>query len=52
VIRRTYTDALADAGFLIERVLEPPVPESAYETERARRWTRIPLFLYVRAVRA
>jgi SAM-dependent methyltransferase len=48
----TYADALADAGFLIERVLEPPVPEAAYKTERARRWTRIPLFLYVRAVKA
>jgi SAM-dependent methyltransferase len=49
---QAYTDALAAAGLAIEQLREPPVPESAYGTERARRWMRIPLFLYVRAVKA
>jgi SAM-dependent methyltransferase len=49
---QTYTDALADAAFVIERLREPPIPTSAYTAERSRRWTRLPLFLYVRAVKA
>jgi SAM-dependent methyltransferase len=48
---QAYTDALAAAGLAIEQLREPPVPESAYGTKRARRWMRIPLFLYVRAVK-
>jgi SAM-dependent methyltransferase len=47
-----YTDALAEAGLLIERIGEPAVPESAIRTDRSRRWQRIPLFLHCRAVKA
>jgi hypothetical protein len=28
----TYTEALSEAGFLIERLREPPVPEAAIRT--------------------
>ena len=47
----TYTEALSEAGFLIERLREPPVPEAAIRTERSRRWQRVPLFLHMRAVK-
>lgn len=42
---QVYTDALAAAGFLIERIQEvgEPDPED--------KWSRIPLFLHVRALR-
>jgi hypothetical protein len=40
-----YTDALADAGFLIERIQEVGDPDPN------EKWHRIPLFLHVRAVR-
>jgi hypothetical protein len=40
-----YTDALAEAGFLIERIREVGSPDPEDE------WHRIPLFLHVRAVR-
>jgi SAM-dependent methyltransferase len=46
-----YADALADAGFLIERIREPAVPPDKVPFERARRWLRIPLFLHCRAVK-
>jgi SAM-dependent methyltransferase len=46
-----YAEALADAGFLIERLREPAVPEAAVRRPRARRWQRLPLFLHVRAVK-
>ena len=42
---RDYTDALADAGFLIERLREVTEPDPA------DKWHRIPLFLHMRAVR-
>jgi len=42
---RDYTDALADAGFLIERVREVTEPDPA------NKWHRIPLFLHIRAIR-
>jgi SAM-dependent methyltransferase len=48
---QVYADALADAGFVIERLREPPIPQAAYAEARSRRWTRVPLFLYVRAAR-
>jgi SAM-dependent methyltransferase len=48
---QAYTDALADAGLLIERLREPPVPEEAVTIPRSRRWQRLPLFLHVRAVK-
>jgi SAM-dependent methyltransferase len=44
-----YSDALADAGFVIERLRETRMPERELERERSLRWTRIPLFLYLRA---
>lgn len=43
-----YTDALADAGFLIELVRECVAPEQAFPN---RRWLRIPLFLHLRALK-
>ena len=43
-----YTIALHDAGFAIEVIREPkPTPNARY-----RRWTQLPLFMNVRAVRA
>lgn len=39
-----YTEALAAAGFLIERLREPTDPDPA------KPWRRIPLFLHIRAV--
>jgi SAM-dependent methyltransferase len=49
---QAYTEALAHAGLLIERLREPPVPEAAVTTPRNRRWQRLPLFLHMRAVKA
>jgi SAM-dependent methyltransferase len=46
-----FADALADAGFLIERLGEVRVPDEAVNEPRARRWQRLPLFLHIRAVR-
>jgi SAM-dependent methyltransferase len=46
-----YADALADAGLLIERLREPPIPDPAIVHERSRRWQRLPLFLHARAVK-
>jgi SAM-dependent methyltransferase len=40
-----YTDALANAGFVIERVAEIGEPDPGH------RWHRIPLFLHLRAIR-
>jgi SAM-dependent methyltransferase len=42
---QVYADALADGGFLIERIREVGDPDPA------DRWSRIPLFLHIRAVR-
>jgi SAM-dependent methyltransferase len=41
---QAYTDALADAGFLIERVVEVGDPDPA------NKWHRIPLFVHIRAI--
>jgi SAM-dependent methyltransferase len=46
-----YVAALAAAGFLIERLREPEIPEAAITAESQRRWQRVPLFLHIRAVR-
>ena len=46
-----YADALADAGFLIERIRETGIPEAAVRYPRSRRWQRLPLFLHVRALK-
>jgi SAM-dependent methyltransferase len=47
-----FTRALEDAGFLIEALLEP-VPDLARFPRRASmaRWLRVPMFLFIRAVR-
>lgn len=42
---QAYADALADGGFVIERIRE------AAEPDGADKWSRMPLFLHVRAVR-
>ena len=43
---QAYTDALAAAGFLIERIQEVGEPD------HEDKWSRIPLFLHLRAVRS
>jgi SAM-dependent methyltransferase len=45
-----YSRAIEDAGFLIEAIREPRVPDAAAQSERSKRWQRVPLFLHVRAV--
>jgi SAM-dependent methyltransferase len=40
---QAYTDALADAGFVIERLRELGEPDPAHK------WHRLPLFLHLRA---
>jgi SAM-dependent methyltransferase len=47
-----YADALWQAGFLIERLREPPVPDHSITAPRDARWQRVPLFLHIRAVLA
>jgi SAM-dependent methyltransferase len=46
-----YADALADANLLVERLWEPPVPNTAGTNVRIHRRQRIPLFLHGRAVK-
>jgi SAM-dependent methyltransferase len=46
-----YAGALAGAGFLVDRLREIAVPETAVDLPRQRRWQRIPLFLHIRALR-
>lgn len=48
---QAYVAAIARAGLLVERLREPPVPDSAIRFQRARRYQRIPLFLHLRAIR-
>lgn len=43
---QAYADALAEAGFLIERIQEVGEPD------HEDKWSRIPLFLHLRAVRS
>ena len=47
---QTYTDALAGAGLLLERLREVGLPEFADTKPYGARWRRIPLFLHLRAV--
>ena len=48
-----YVGALEEAGFLIERVREPvPSEEQAAKRPALAGWRRIPLFLFIRAVKA
>jgi ubiquinone/menaquinone biosynthesis C-methylase UbiE len=47
-----YVRALEEAGFLIERVREPvPSAEQATKRPSLEGWRRVPLFLFVRAVK-
>ena len=46
-----YFMALEEAGFLVEALREPSVPEHAIVSGAGRRWQRIPLFLHLRALR-
>jgi SAM-dependent methyltransferase len=48
---QAYTEALAKAGLLIERLCEPAVPGSAIDDPRWRQWQRVPMFLHARAVK-
>lgn len=48
-----YARALEAAGFLIEALREPrPAAELIERDESLRRWARIPMFLWLRALRA
>lgn len=48
----TYAAALESAGFLIERLTEPPMPEHAFVRDASHRWAdRLPLFLHIRALK-
>ena len=46
-----YFMALEKAGFLVEALREPILPEHAIVTGTGRRWQRIPYFLHLRALR-
>jgi SAM-dependent methyltransferase len=46
-----YFSALEQAGFLVEALREPEVPDHAIVVESSRRWQRVPLFLHLRARR-
>jgi SAM-dependent methyltransferase len=48
---QAYTDALSDAGLLIERLREPAVPDRGITSPRGKRWQRLPLFVHLRAVK-
>ena len=48
---QAYFDAMAAAGFVIERLREPAVPDAAITGPQHRRWQRVPLFLHLRGVR-
>ena len=45
----TYTELLAAAGFVIERLREPALPDHAVRHVHSARWQRFPLFLHLRA---
>jgi ubiquinone/menaquinone biosynthesis C-methylase UbiE len=47
----SYFQALEQAGFVVETLREPAVPEHDIRTPSDRRWQRVPLFLHVRARR-
>lgn len=46
-----YSIALEKAGFVVEALREPALPDYAVVSERSLRWQRIPLFLHWRARR-
>jgi SAM-dependent methyltransferase len=45
-----YFAALEDAGFVVEALREPAIPEHGLRSENSRRWQRVPLFLHLRAL--
>ena len=45
----SYSRALEAAGLYIEAIREHPMPPTPPLSERSKRWTRIPLFLHLRA---
>jgi ubiquinone/menaquinone biosynthesis C-methylase UbiE len=47
----TYFIALEKAGFLVEKLREPALPEHAIVSGAGHRWQRIPYFLHLRALR-
>jgi SAM-dependent methyltransferase len=47
-----YFMALEKAGFLVEALREPSLPEHAIVAGIGRRWQRIPYFLHLRALRS
>jgi SAM-dependent methyltransferase len=47
----SYFLALEEAGFVVEALREPALPEHAVASESDRRWQRLPLFLHMRARR-
>jgi SAM-dependent methyltransferase len=47
---RRYVDELGAGGFLVELLREHGMPGWSIDTRRRERWTRIPLFLHIRAV--
>lgn len=48
---QAYSEAMAEAGLLIERLREPAVPDRAIIRPLSRRWQRLPLFLHLRALK-
>ena len=46
-----YAAALEAAGFLIEAIREPRLTEDAFVRPASARWQRVPMFLYIRAVK-
>ena len=47
----SYFLALEEAGFLVETLREPGIPDSTVRPDRRSRWQRLPLFLHLRARR-
>lgn len=48
---QSYFAALEQAGFLIEALREPSIPEDTITRDSSRRWQRVPLFLHLRCLR-
>ena len=49
---QAYAGIIEDSGLLIERIREPMVPEEAIALDPGEaRWARLPLFLFLRAVK-
>lgn len=46
-----YMAAFGDAGFLLERLREPAMPDHALRSPERRQWQRLPLFLHLRMVK-